>query len=412
MVKLSRQRSAEVRIELLDAAAEELCRVGYDAMAFTSVAGKCGFATSAIYNRFPTKEALVEALVVERLEPTVGAQCDAAAQMFWAPTSSASKVDAVQLGVLAELLLAARHTPALQDSVYGFVRRRAEVALAIREQAVQRGEVREGQDPLVQVLTRAASWIGGYLFGLVSAPPKHGSNVINEIIRVAVTNSPLSTALPSGPASKPRTAGKLPKFDEYEHDKISSALVEAAADLFAEFGYEAASVADISRRAGLTTGAIYNRFTGKAGLMNEVILTQIGMSPQATGVELVEAFKQTADKSKASFDVIIERFGDDAEPRRRALRLAARDAARQDPEVAAIMGPLQDNALVEMANVVRSAQQEGLLRSDVDAEALVWWISVNPLGISLLRGAYPELEIRQWAPTYTTIMEILRTAPV
>ena len=67
MVKVSRQRSAELRIELLDAAAAELRRVGYDAMALTAVAGNCGLATSAIYNRFPTKEALVDALLIERI---------------------------------------------------------------------------------------------------------------------------------------------------------------------------------------------------------------------------------------------------------------------------------------------------------------------------------------------------------
>jgi len=83
MVKVSRQRSAELRIELLDAAAAELRRVGYDAMALTTVAGNCGLATSAIYNRFPTKEALVDALLIERIEPELGAQTDAETIAFW-----------------------------------------------------------------------------------------------------------------------------------------------------------------------------------------------------------------------------------------------------------------------------------------------------------------------------------------
>ena len=47
------------------------------------------------------------------------------------------------------------------------------------------------------------------------------------------------------------------------HDR----LLEAAAEVFAERGYERAGVAEIARRAGLTTGAIYSRYTGKAELM-------------------------------------------------------------------------------------------------------------------------------------------------
>ena len=45
----------------------------------------------------------------------------------------------------------------------------------------------------------------------------------------------------------------------------------AAAEVFAEKGYEGAGVAEIARRAGFTTGAIYSRFAGKADLLAEAI---------------------------------------------------------------------------------------------------------------------------------------------
>ena len=411
MVKVSRQRSAELRIELLDAAAAELRRVGYDAMALTSVAGNCGLATSAIYNRFPTKEALVEALIEERLEPKLGAQSDAETIAFWSGSSEPPKLDLQQLGVLSELLLAARHNAALHDSVYGFVRRRTDVALAARESAAARGQVRDGQDPRVQVLMRAASWIGGYLCGLASVAPKRGTRAINELMRITVMDIPFSTPLPTEQLSKPRIAPAAPSLQDHNHDAICAALVDAAAEVFAEKGYEAAAVADIARRAGLTTGAIYNRFVGKAGLMNEVIITEISPEAQINSFDLVGALAASTELSNAALDVIIERFNDEGNTRQRGLRLAARDAARHEPEVAAVVGPLQDVALVGMANFVRNAQGEGLIRSDVDPEAAVWWIIVNPLGISLLRGVFPELQFPDWAPSYATAMEILRTQP-
>ena len=54
-------------------------------------------------------------------------------------------------------------------------------------------------------------------------------------------------------------------------DDTSSRLVHAAAEVFAERGYDKAGVAEIARRAGLTTGAIYSRFSGKAELLAEAI---------------------------------------------------------------------------------------------------------------------------------------------
>jgi AcrR family transcriptional regulator len=54
---------------------------------------------------------------------------------------------------------------------------------------------------------------------------------------------------------------------ESSGDPLRDRLVAAAAEVFAEKGYDGAGVAEIAKRAGLTTGAIYGRFTGKAELL-------------------------------------------------------------------------------------------------------------------------------------------------
>lgn len=409
MVKVSRQRSAELRNALLDAAAEELRRVGFDAMALTAIAGRCGMATSAIYNRFPTKTALVTALIDERLEPGLGVQLDVASTAFWSGATEEPSIDLDQMGVLAELLLAARHDPSLHESVHGFVRRHAEVALTARADAERRGSVRTGQDPRVQVLFRGARWIGSYLCGLASAPPDRGSRAIDELMRIALLDLPMDTPLPPDEPSARRIAPSMPTRSRSAQDELGSALVDAAADVFAEKGFEAATVADIARRAGLTTGAIYNRFDGKADLMNEVIINEIGPNAQNRSFDLVGTLAASTKLSNAALDVIIDRFDDDTNVRDRGLRLASRDAARREPHVAAVVGPFQDMALMAMADFVRTAQGEGLIRADVDPEAVVWWVMVNPLGISLLRGVFPDLRLHDWAPTYATALEVLRT---
>src|SRR5262245_33218470 len=54
-------------------------------------------------------------------------------------------------------------------------------------------------------------------------------------------------------------------------DLTRERLVAAAAAVFAERGYDRAGVQEIARRAGLTTGAIYGRFSGKAELLKVAI---------------------------------------------------------------------------------------------------------------------------------------------
>jgi len=49
-------------------------------------------------------------------------------------------------------------------------------------------------------------------------------------------------------------------------------LLDAARELFADRGYEAATVRDIAAAANLSTGAVFASFSDKADLFNEVIL--------------------------------------------------------------------------------------------------------------------------------------------
>src|SRR3954471_5996047 len=48
-------------------------------------------------------------------------------------------------------------------------------------------------------------------------------------------------------------------------------LLDAATEVFIEKGYEGTRVAEIARRAGLTTGAIYGNFGSKADLLTAAL---------------------------------------------------------------------------------------------------------------------------------------------
>ncbi|MEU6706979.1 ScbR family autoregulator-binding transcription factor [Streptomyces wuyuanensis] len=69
-------------------------------------------------------------------------------------------------------------------------------------------------------------------------------------------------------------------------------LLDAAASAFLEHGYEGASIGDITRRAGLTRGAVYFHFASKEelaqGVLDEAVTTE-GVRPQVLKLqELVD----------------------------------------------------------------------------------------------------------------------------
>ncbi|GIT46659.1 MAG: hypothetical protein Ct9H300mP12_12440 [Acidimicrobiales bacterium] len=79
-------------------------------------------------------------------------------------------------------------------------------------------------------------------------------------------------ALDYGPSLTSYNNGYYPGVTGANHsNELTDRLLHAAAEVFAEKGYERAGVAEIARRAGVTTGAIYNRFGGKAELLLEAV---------------------------------------------------------------------------------------------------------------------------------------------
>src|SRR5262245_35774048 len=58
-------------------------------------------------------------------------------------------------------------------------------------------------------------------------------------------------------------------------------LIAAAIEVFAAQGYDGARVQDIARAAGLTTGAIYANYRGKADLLFDAIVALAGEEVEA-----------------------------------------------------------------------------------------------------------------------------------
>lgn len=165
-------------------------------------------------------------------------------------------------------------------------------------------------------------------------------------------------------------------------DPIRRRLIEAAAEVFAEKGYDRAGVAEIARRAGYTTGAIYGRFSGKA----ELLLAAIEARSHS---ELDTLFNEHRFEGKVtdilttvgSHLVTDDEGGDDG-----ALLLEAFVAARRDPEVRELMQRALDLRRDRLADLVAEAQATGAIDPALDAEAVVRFCHAVGFGFLLFRA--------------------------
>lgn len=186
-------------------------------------------------------------------------------------------------------------------------------------------------------------------------------------------------------------------------DPTRDRLIEAAAAVFAEKGYDGAGVQEIARRAGFTTGAIYGRFRGKAELLLAAIEAR-------THDELRQLFADNRFEGRAAD--IITTVGahlvtgpfDDGQ----ALLLEAFVAARRDPEVAVLVRGLLEQRAETFAAVVEDAKANGQIEADLDTEAVVRFCHAVGFGF-LLFGAidldHPPAE--PWERLITHLVDAL-----
>jgi len=153
-------------------------------------------------------------------------------------------------------------------------------------------------------------------------------------------------------------------------------LIDLAAGIFAEEGYAAASIRDIAHRSGLSSGAIYGTFRGKADLLAEVVDATVASDVETLPIAVLELTLPEIDAYQ--YEHAAERA------RLRALLLEAATAARSDGEVRERLR----ETLVPRIDMATEAHEEWRDRAGVDPSidmrALVTLIWSADLGLGVL----------------------------
>ncbi len=177
-------------------------------------------------------------------------------------------------------------------------------------------------------------------------------------------------------------------------------LLQAAADAFAEHGYDGTRVADIAAAAGVSNGALYAHFGSKAELL-------VGALRTHGRRQLADLFAADPSRSITELLLVIGR----QLPRRRDpsgyLVVEALVAARRDEDVA---GPMRDyigERADWLAELMRVAQAGAEIDPALAPSALAHFCLLLAMGSALVTPDLHAVDDGEWAALLSRIVTAL-----
>ncbi|WP_433440762.1 TetR family transcriptional regulator [Nonomuraea sp. CA-141351] len=177
-------------------------------------------------------------------------------------------------------------------------------------------------------------------------------------------------------------------------------LLQAAAEVFAQRGYDGTRVADIAAAAGVSNGALYAHFGSKADLLVAAL--------EAHGRRmLANLFAADPDRSVTELLLVIGRWL----PRRQGapghLIVEALVAARRDEDVARPMRDYVGERAAWLAELVRAAQGGGELDPALSPDALAHFCLLLSMGSALITPDLHAVDDGEWAALLTRVVAAL-----
>lgn len=177
-------------------------------------------------------------------------------------------------------------------------------------------------------------------------------------------------------------------------------LIEAAAEVIGEEGYDRAGVQTIARRAGLTNGAIYANFRDKAELLAAAIEVKLNHL-----VGKIDQGRRSGAPSVRILELLGRTLALDTADRDRSLTAEAWAAARRDPEVGLLVRNLHARAEAAVVDVVEQAKSDGDLEADIDPAAVARFGTALSIGYHVLHSAgVADPDSEAWVRLMTRIV--------
>jgi AcrR family transcriptional regulator len=185
-------------------------------------------------------------------------------------------------------------------------------------------------------------------------------------------------------------------------DQTRERLLRAAADEFAERGYDGTRVADIAAAAGVSNGALYAHFDSKA----ELLLAALRAHGRRVLADLL-----AADPGRPVTELLLQAGRSLPWPcdARGYLIVEALMAARRDNDVA---GPMRDYTAERadwLAGFIEAGQAEGEVDPALSPAALAHFCLLLALGSLLLPADLHPVDGEEWAALLARVVNAVAT---
>lgn len=165
-------------------------------------------------------------------------------------------------------------------------------------------------------------------------------------------------------------------------ESTTQLLLDTAAEVFGKQGFSSARVADIARRCGLSTGAIYSRWLTKQELFLAVVERKAVQGAQTVfdwGESSASAWLATVGTQLPTPDADMDR----------SVLLEACVIARRDPTMFPDLARLLDIEATAMSGLIAAGKAAGEIDEALSTEAIVFACQSLGLGVRLAAAAAP-----------------------
>jgi AcrR family transcriptional regulator len=167
-------------------------------------------------------------------------------------------------------------------------------------------------------------------------------------------------------------------------------LLQAAADVFGQRGYDGTRVADIAAAAGVSNGALYAHFGSKAELLVAALRTH--------GRRLLaDLFAADPDQSVTELLLVVGRSLPERSDTCGDLVVEGLVAARRDEDVAGSLRGYVDERANWIADLIRVAQAAGEIDQGLSPDALAHLCLLLATGSALVTAGMHSVDGADWS---------------
>jgi AcrR family transcriptional regulator len=159
----------------------------------------------------------------------------------------------------------------------------------------------------------------------------------------------------------------VPRISAAHEQQVRQRIINAAAEVFAEKGYQRATIADVVQRSGLSVGAIYTHFTGKDALFIQSCELISGQGLDQLAIRLAP-LTTTADKLAAAAAYYVETIDEFEDAPGQVGLVRAWAEAPDEPEVREMLARRRE----QLVGAALMLLHEGVARGELPS-----WLDVD-----------------------------------